>query len=361
MTRRASARCWMCLLSGWVGSGLGFALQSGPGQNPPASASTPLPPAVSSGLRAPGPQFRVTWEAGKLSVDAQGTPLSELLQAICGQTGLEVTGLQGLSNPVFAHFAGMDLIPALRKLLSRVDYAIAAGPSGSASLSGKLIVVKAGSDLGRGRSPVKSETLTATPPVEAPEALPDPEPQAALDAELQEKKRTAIDAAALGRDGDALRKYLRDADTSIQTAAFDALAAQGKAAALEGLVADINDTTQPTRLQSIQLLVQSADAGDQTLRSTLRDALNDPDPSFSAYAVQVLAGRGDAEAIDTLRQALRSADPAARLMIIQGAGQMPAGSPLLREAMADPDEAVSSAAAALLNNQTGAADPSGKP
>jgi HEAT repeat protein len=171
-----------------------------------------------------------------------------------------------------------------------------------------------------------------------------PEPEVAS----QESKLAAIQAVATERDQEALRQYLQDADPAIQAAAFEALAAQGKEAAIEDLLTVVWNTSQPTRLQALTLLVQTTGADEQTVMAVLREALEDPDPGFNAYAVQVLAGHGTADAMETLREALHSTDPAMRLMVLESVVHTEAGLPLLRSALADPDETVSDAAMRLL-------------
>jgi hypothetical protein len=244
----------------------------------------------------------------------------------------------------------MDLIPALRQLLARVDYGISAGLTDSASPTGKVIVVKPARDSRRDASPVSTEADARTAPdVDAP-AEPDADPQSKL---------AGIDAAALSRDGEALRKYLRDGDAAVQTAALDALAKQDKSVAVEGLLSEINDTSQPTRLQALQLLVQSADAGEETVKASLLNALKDSDPSFRAFAVQALSSRGDSDAINALKEAFPGSDASVRVMILESLAHTNAGPPLLQQALSDPDETVSKAAAALLHNEpaTGETDP----
>jgi HEAT repeat protein len=179
--------------------------------------------------------------------------------------------------------------------------------------------------------------------------------------DVQPSKLATIEKAVNGGDVDALRNSLQDADPAVQAAAFNALADQGKDA-VEELLANIKDTTQPTRLQSLQLLVQSQASDEQATMGVLRNALTDPDPAFNAYAIQALAGRGTPDAIDALRAVLQNADPSVKLMVIESVAQIQDGAPLLHEALSDTDEAVRSAAKIALNNQIdAAAGPTGKP
>ena len=351
----------------------------------------------------PGPELSVKWEAGKLSVDAVGARLSEVLQELSHKTGIEVTGAQGLTKRVFTHFAEMDLLQALNQLLSNVDYAIPSTPPGSTSVQGiRLIILNGAADSGLPKSPLTAETN----PLPAPEAQqPEPNaeaqeselvakqeaadgasdsgplvttepntpaaPEAALqdpeanlqepDAELQENKLAATQAAAIGGDREVLRKYLQDSDVAIQAAAFDALVGQGRDAAVEDLLANVKDTSQPTRLQALEILVQNGGADEQAVMAVLRDALKDPDPAFNAFAIQELAGQDNAAAAEALREALHSPYASTRLMVLESVVNTEAGLPLLREALTDSDETVSSAAAALLKQAEDRTSTAGKP
>ena len=102
----------VCLVAALAGSGRALAFEGG--QQPVVSSIVPLPSGTapptkalrSSDSRAPGSEVKVKWEAGKLSLDVDGVPLSEVVQAVSHQTGVEIIGAQGLSDRVFRHFAG---------------------------------------------------------------------------------------------------------------------------------------------------------------------------------------------------------------------------------------------------------------
>jgi HEAT repeat protein len=265
-----------------------------------------------------------------------------VLQVLSRQAGIVVTGSQGLRDPVYGHFTGVELRPALQGLLSRLDYAIIAGPAGLTVPRGmRVVIFKNG--LGSGTA-----TILAKPSKWA----------AAANSEPQEAKLKAIQEANKAGDRETLRKYLQDVDPAVQSAAFDALALQDKDAAVSGILASVRSGTDTmTRLQSLQLLDQSGVADESTMVSALRDVLRDSDPSLSAYAIQSLAGRGSADALDALSDGLHSDDASIRLMVVESMAQTRAGIPLLREAASDPDEAVSNAAATLLKQIETAAGP----
>jgi HEAT repeat protein len=268
---------------------------------------------------------------------------------------MEITGAEGLDSRVFVHLTEIGLVQALRELLSRFNYAFFTGAAGPASAQGsRLIVFNRVSErdaLGKIIDSTESDALdSADPPTVA-----DPQVKEA------QEKLARIEASAKDGDLEALRNGLQDSDPVIQAAAFEALAAQDQDAAVESLLAAIKDTNQPSRLQALQMLDTSPEADSQTVLAVLRDALQDPDPLFRAHAVQALAGRGDADAMDALSEAFHGADPSTRVLVLEGVAQSEAGLLLLPEALSDSDETVRSAAATLIQNAEVATDAAGNP
>ena len=300
---------------------------------------------------APPPELRLKWGSGKLSLDAENVPLSRVLEAVSIETGTEITGGAELGSPISVHIAETELIQALQELLTGVDYAISAG----SPVTRVLIVSKR-------KEPARTApTADAKPDVQTKPAADPPENQSAEKeaGETQappgdpaENTLAAIETAATDRDSTALKAYLRDGDTAVQASAFQALATQSKDAAIESLAAEIQDTTQPNRLQALQLMVQSSGASEPVIMDTLRDALRDPDPAFNAYAIQTLAGYGNADAMEALTAAFHGMDAATRLTIVQSVASTQAGLQLLQEAASDSDVTVSAAAKDLLKQLT---------
>lgn len=288
-------------------------------------------------------EIQVKWEAGKLSLDAERAALPDVLAAVARKTGIEVIGAERAAVSTSAHFSGMDLMEALREILSPVDYGIAASPPGEGSARDVRVVV-----VRRAASKDPARTAKDAP---GPEAS---RPAA-------ESGLASVEEAARTGDREALRARVADTDPAVQSSAFRALAAQNSDAAVEKLAANLKDTSLPTRLQSLQLLAQSSAAGETTIMTALREAVTDPDPSLGAFAVQALAARGNTEAIDVLREAFHTADPATRVTIVQGAPQTEAGMAFLREAMADSDETVRAAAETQLQQAAAANPAAGKP
>ena len=109
-----------------------------------------------------------------------------------------------------------------------------------------------------------------------------------------ETKLAAVEDAANARDVETLRTYVGDADPAVQRAAFDALFVQDEAAAIQGLLSIIRDSSQVTRLQTLQLLNTAPQIDDQTVRAALASAVSDPDALVSTYATAALAARNAA-------------------------------------------------------------------
>jgi HEAT repeat protein len=168
-----------------------------------------------------------------------------------------------------------------------------------------------------------------------------------FDIDTQEAKLATI--SKNGADAETLRGLLRDSDPVIGAAAFYALAQRGRPAAVQALVAVVKDTTEPVRLQALQLLINASDKGDTAVLGALRTALNDPDSALVVSAVQTLMARDDPEARSALTDALREGSVASRLLIVRSIAGGDATQSYLYYALRDPDESVRSAAAAALS------------
>ena len=164
----------------------------------------------------------------------------------------------------------------------------------------------------------------------------------------QEAKLAAIAGSGDAADERALAAFLRDRDPVVAAAAFDTLRERDSNAASQALLAIIRDTTEPTRLRALQLLVSEADADDGNVLSALRIALNDPDSALVVSAVQALVGRDDFAATSALADAMREGSVATRLLIVRTVGTSDAARPYLNDGLRDRDESVRKAAADAL-------------
>jgi len=178
-----------------------------------------------------------------------------------------------------------------------------------------------------------------------------------FDADAQQVKLAAISTSGVAGNAETLRNFLRDPDPVVGAAAFNALTARGKLAAVQALLAVINDTTEPVRLQALQMLVDAPDMDDATVLGALRSALEDPDSALVVYAVQVLMARNDPAAVGALTDALRQGSAATRLLIVKTVGTAEAAQRYLYDALRDPDENVRGAAEEALNPSKNDEDP----
>jgi hypothetical protein len=158
--------------------------------------------------------------------------------------------------------------------LSQGPFASSGGQANIAGPQGSFVSSGAQADI---RGPQPTTQPTETPP--------------AWTFADTETKLAAVDEAAQDGNREALRTYVRDSDSAVQRAAFDALFAQAEIVAVQELLSIIGDTSQAGRLQALQLLNTTPQVDDQTAWVALGGAVSDPDPLVRAYAMQALAVR----------------------------------------------------------------------
>jgi HEAT repeat protein len=319
-----------------------------------SNGESPLPAQGRDQPQTPAPtdkSAKVEWKNGKVSVDVEGAPLSQVIQEVARKTGTGVIGLSALQGVVYVHFKDLDLAQAFQELLWEANYAlINRMPSRLGNASGPALLVVFGGEgselpllsmdalASAGR---KAERLPQAPPVPATEEAKT----------AQEKRLAAVAAASSSGDMGELLKALSDADPLVQAAALNALTQRDPSAATEALVKEAKSDKPLQRLQALQHLDQSGLADDATLLPLLHDAMSDSDPEVSSYAIRTLGDRGGSVAVDYLRQAFSSPDPATRLLVLEGIGDQPEGISLLQQALSDPDESVRASAAMWLQKQ----------
>jgi HEAT repeat protein len=157
--------------------------------------------------------------------------------------------------------------------------------------------------------------------------------------EVEERLKALEELAQRGNEA-ALRQALHDPDGTVQMKALELLARRGKQQAVASLL-DMTKSDQPAiRSQALRLLHETGYAGEGTVVAALGTALADKE--LRDYAIQALADRGGSDALEYLRQAFRDPDPAVRRLVLESAAPQGQSLPLLREAIADSDEAVRS-------------------
>jgi hypothetical protein len=322
-------------------------LPSGPVQAPPPAGAVQAPP-------RPATPAKAEWKDGKLSVDADGAPLSEVIREVNRQTGTTALGVNTLTGNVYAHFSGLTLAQAFQKLLFKVNYAlIDRKPAGTQKGSPLALLVIFGRDL--------DQWEPGTGKVSGPGGLRGPRPVASLVVPAEganpqsPQEKQAAEVAAMARQGDkeGLQKAMFDGDPMVEGIALEALVQQDPAAALDALVKTAKSDQPNVRLDGLQRLDQSGLADEATMLSMLHDATSDSDMQVKAYAIRALGARGGGDAMEYLRQALADQDPAVRLLVVQSAGQTEEGTSILQQALSDTDESVRSAAAMWIQQKAG--------
>jgi hypothetical protein len=281
-------------------------------------------------------RISVKWRAGKLSVSAGGAPLAAILREVACQTGMEVRGSEMLQQQAHVEFSGVPLAEALQDLLAGADYAVLGDVSSPQQTRPATLVIfdshgladHARARTGPRPADIRAGSGGARGSGGGADAV---QPSSVVQVDEEELVRQALSS-----------------NPNVQAAAFEALAALDSGEAVEALEAAIKSGEPPARLQALQLLDHFPQADADTVVSALGTALTDNDLSVKLFAIQALASRGGAEAMNLLNQAFNSADSSVRLMVLQSVSGTKEGNPLLEHATSDPDQAVAASASALL-------------
>ena len=326
----------VCRRSGKIGLALGLALLStavtAQDRGPRAREAATLDGGAREGrhgadqlgLQSTPALFSVEYKDRNLSVNAEQTPLAQILREVVCQTAVEVRGLEGLQDEVSVRFAGLPLREGLEKLLAPVNYLLLEEPSPQEGMRPTRVLV-----FGR---------RAASPPQAVPgEVISGEEDQVE---DLKERLKE-LDAFAQQGDVQALRKALSDPDDLIQMKALELLVERDDPQGAVALLLDMTKSDQPAmQFQALRLLHEAGQADEGTVVSALGEAL--ADKAVRNYAIQALAERGGSDAMGYLRQAFRDPNPEVRKLVIESAAQQDQSRPLLQEAISDPDETVRS-------------------
>jgi len=267
---------------------------------------------------------KVEWSAGRLSVTAAKVPLSQVIHEVARQCGLHVRGSQELKEQVSVHFSRLPLEEGLRSLLAGVDYALLGDASTPEKARQAQLVIF-------GHRPTGATSTSSPPKPVGTIVVPNTPPKEASTEDVQ-----------------TLAKKVLSPDPTVQSQAFENLAAKNPQKAVEALQNALKTDQPSVRLQALQLLDEFDQADPQVVFDSLRSALGDQDPRFKDYAIQALARRGGQDAIGLLRQAFADPDPSIRLAVLESVAQSGEGSDLIQQALSDPDQSVSSAAAQIM-------------
>ena len=328
----------------------------------------------------------VQWSHNLLSISATNAPLADVLREISRQTGIEIRGLEELSERVSVEARALPLDAGLAKLLSNRDYIILGdlsehrerqpvllwvrkhGPGGSLPsaqaiqqaravisgepASGAKVSEEAAGDISQQIANQSGEDFAQSDTSSQTEA----DDTQTGDAEASDeanpvKKLSDIGQSFRKADESALSEAVSDADPVVQASAFEALAYLDRDGAIDALQTAMESDRPATRLEALQLLENSANASEPTILAALRRAIKDNDISVRTNAIQALANRDGNEATDLLREALQDPDPAVRVIVISSVNEKHRS--LLFQAMSDPDESVRSLANTLLQQAAG--------
>jgi HEAT repeat protein len=262
---------------------------------------------------------------------------------------LEIRGLENANEAVSVDFSNLSLEKGLETLLAGTDYALILAADFEKSKPGLLLIfgrhAKAsqqgplGKDTASGTNAGKQEPAAAESlEVAARQIEEDPT------VSEQQKVTARLQLSAVQRDSVALKKALADPDPLIQGNALEALVQMDDREALDALIAVIKDELNPGRTQALEFLDQARWVDEGTVLSVLGDALKDEDANIRGLAIQALANRDNAQAMDLLERVWSDSDPTVRLMVVQSVAQKKAGFPLLEKAAGDQDEGVRSSA-----------------
>ena len=272
--------------------------------------------------------LKVNYSGGKLSVVAEGVPLSHVLREVSLRTAIEVSGAQDLRKPVSVNFSGVPVAQALETLLAGTSYALygnfAPGPG---MRHGRVVIL-----TGKPAAPIERPAVAVA--AVAPASVT-----------LTPAQRSAA------------RTGLMSQNPVEQDAGFTQLAHADPKEVLDALEDVIANGEGLARLRALQFLDQDSRIDPAASLAALRGALNDQDPTLRDYSIQALGRHEGSESMDILRQLFTDGDASVRLSVVESVGQREDARPLLQQASSDPDQAVSSLANELLGNANPAPPP----
>jgi len=234
---------------------------------------------------------RVQWHQGRLSIDADGVPLKDLLAAIASTTSVEMRGLAHLESAVSLHISNVTLRGGLDAALARTNYAIVEQPS-ARDRETHMVVIVIGHKSDSGDKASGSAKVVAQ---DEPSAAADP--------------YQAVERFAVNGNMRALRDAVASADPTIRALAMQRL---GREDPVEGRRAAIAAAKSEEPMQRVFAahVLGGLDSPEST--ETLGAALADPDSGVRQAAVVGLLGQTSPAAFQFLLHALQDDDESIR-------------------------------------------------
>jgi len=234
---------------------------------------------------------RVQWHQGRLSIDADGVPLKDLLAAIASTTSVEMRGLAHLESAVSLHISNVTLRGGLDAALARTNYALVEQPSTHDGETHMVVIVI-------GHKSDSGDKASGNAKVVAQD-----EPSAAAD------PYQAVERFAVNGNMRALRDAVASADPTIRALAMQRL---GREDPVEGRRAAIAAAKSEEPMQRVFAahVLGGLDSPEST--ETLGAALADPDSGVRQAAVVGLLGQTSPAAFRFLLHALQDDDESVR-------------------------------------------------
>jgi hypothetical protein len=303
---------------------------------PPEAPAKPSPAPIVVSTQAPAqnqvplqPTLKVDFAAGKLSVTAYRTALSQVLREVGQRTGLEMRGLQDAPGVVSVQFSGVSVAQGVQELLGGINYAVIGSLASLQEIRQARVVVL---------SATATDTIDVGGPLRGVKVNP---PQPGLDSPPGLMTQEARNRR---------RAELMSPDPNQQDKGFNEVSKLGPKDAFDALQDVITNGDGVSRLRALQFMDQSSALDENMVMGALRESLNDQDSTLRDYAIQALGRQSSPESLDALRQAFEGGDAAVRLGVLEAVSQRADARPIIQQAANDSDQGVRSMANELLGN-----------
>ena len=291
----------------------------------------------------------VEWNAGRLSVSADHTPLAQVLREVASRTGIEVHGLDRLRERVSVRFANLPLREGLDKILAHQDYAMLGDVSAQGGdQSATLVVLGQPAAAHREGTWPEGQAAEQVAPSSAEGMASESEPMAEPD---PAERAAALHALPREGNADALRAALLDPDPGVQAIAFQGLAERDPHEAATLAVEASRSNELSRRLSGLFALGQ---LDDPIALPALEQSLTDGDDGVREYAVNGLSAQSSPEATLALTRALGDPSPVIRILALEAlASRGGDGQEAVRSALQSGDPLLRARAAELLAHARG--------